>query len=85
MNFLSIFVLIPLLMLAGLWVSTRISKPIRGVSGYWRIRPLLIGVRLYYTLVEYLGERSCRKHGRQCCLPIADMLWYAPLHIFTIQ
>ncbi len=56
MNFLSIFVLIPLLMLAGLWAAAGI-KAIRGVMVTGASALLIASVVLTFM---YLGERSCR-------------------------
>ena len=54
MNFLSIFVLIPLLMLAGLWAARGI-KAIRGVMVTGASALLIASVVLTFL---YLGERS---------------------------
>ena len=54
MNFLSIFVLIPLLMLAGLWAAQGI-KAIRGVMVTGASALLIASVVLTFM---YLGERS---------------------------
>ena len=54
MNFLSIFVLIPLLMLAGLWAARGI-KAIRGVMVTGASALLIASVVLTFM---YLGERS---------------------------
>ena len=53
MNFLSIFVLIPLLMLAGLWAARGI-KAIRGVMVTGASALLIASVVLTFM---YLGER----------------------------
>ena len=55
MNFLSIFVLIPLLMLAGLWAAQGI-KAIRGVMVTGASALLIASVVLTFM---YLGERKC--------------------------
>ena len=75
MNFLSIFVLIPLLMLAGLWAARGI-KAIRGVMVTGASALLIASVVLTFL---YLGERSAGNTAEM--LFRADMLWYAPLHI----
>ncbi|GFI53475.1 hypothetical protein IMSAGC022_00062 [Alistipes sp.] len=54
MNFLSIFVLIPLLMLAGLWAARGI-KAIRGVMITGASALLIAAVVLTFM---YLGERN---------------------------
>ncbi len=56
MNFLSIFVLIPLLMLAGLWAARGI-KAIRGVMVTGASALLIASVVLTFM---YLGEHSER-------------------------
>ena len=75
MNFLSIFVLIPLLMLAGLWAARGI-KAIRGVMVTGASALLIASVVLTFL---YLGERSTGNTAEM--LFRADTLWYAPLHI----
>ena len=75
MNFLSIFVLIPLLMLAGLWAAQGI-KAIRGVMVTGASALLIASVVLTFM---YLGERSAGNTAEM--LFRADTLWYAPLHI----
>ena len=75
MNFLSIFVLIPLLMLAGLWAARGI-KAIRGVMVTGASALLITSVVLTFM---YLGERSAGNTAEM--LFRADTLWYAPLHI----
>ena len=60
MNFLSIFVLIPLLMLAGLWAARGI-KAIRGVMVTGASALLIASVVLTFM---YLGRTQCRQHGR---------------------
>ncbi len=74
MNFLSIFVLIPLLMLAGLWAA----RGIKAIRGLWlpAHRHLIASVVLTFM---YLGERSAGNTAEM--LFRADTLWYAPLHI----
>lgn len=75
MNFLSIFVLIPLLMLAGLWAARGI-KAIRGVMITGASALLIAAVVLTFM---YLGERNAGNTAEM--LFRADTLWYAPLHI----
>ena len=75
MNFLSLFVLIPLLMLAGLWAARGI-KAIRGVMVTGASALLIASVVLTFM---YLGERSAGNTAEM--LFRADTLWYAPLHI----
>ena len=75
MNFLSLFVLIPLVMLAGLWLSTGI-KAIRGVMVAGSTALLVLSVVLTGM---YLSERSGGNTAEM--LFRADAVWYAPLHI----
>lgn len=75
MNFLSLFVLIPLLMLAGLWLSKGI-KAIRGVMIAGSTALLVLSVVLTGM---YLSERSGGNTAEM--LFRADAVWYAPLHI----
>ena len=66
MNFLSIFVLIPLLMLAGLWAARGI-KAIRGVMVTGASALLIASVVLTFL---YLGERrtvSSRRATTDAC------------------
>ena len=62
MNFLSIFVLIPLLMLAGLWAARGI-KAIRGVMVTGASALLIASVVLTFM---YLGERSAGNTAIPC-------------------
>ena len=75
MNFLSLFVLIPLLMLAGLWLSKGI-KAIRGVMVAGSTALLVLSVVLTGM---YLSERSGGNTAEM--LFQTDAVWYAPLHI----
>ncbi len=75
MNFLSLFVLIPLVMLAGLWLSKGI-KAIRGVMVAGSTALLALSVVLTGM---YLSERSGGNTAEM--LFRADAVWYAPLHI----
>ena len=75
MNFLSIFVLIPLLMLAGLWAARGI-KAIRGVMVTGASALLIASVVLTFM---YLGERSAGNTAEM--LFRADTVWYSPLNI----
>ncbi len=75
MNILSLFVLIPLLMMAGLFFAARL-KQIRCVVtvGASLLLALAIGLA-----VAYLGKRSAGQTAEM--LFTADTVWYAPLHI----
>ncbi|WP_071147078.1 complex I subunit 4 family protein [Bacteroides ihuae] len=75
MNFLSLFVLVPLLMLAGLWMSKGI-KAIRGVMVTGST--VLLGLAIAITCM-YLNERGAGNTAEM--LFRADTMWYAPLHI----
>ena len=75
MNFLSLFVLIPLLMLGGLYLAKSI-KAIRGVMVAGSTALLILSVVLTFL---YLGERQAGATAEM--LFRADTVWYAPLHI----
>lgn len=75
MNILSLFVLIPMLMLLGLWVSKSLGQ-IRGVMVAGSSALLVLSVTLVFM---YLGERAA---GNTTEMLFTDSLvWYAPLHI----
>ena len=75
MNFLSLFVLVPALMMLGLWLSRNI-KQIRGVMVAGASILLLMAV---YLVFAYLGERSA---GNTAEMFFTDSyVWYAPLNI----
>ena len=65
MNFLSLFVLIPLLMLGGLYLAKSI-KAIRGVMVAGSTALLILSVVLTFL---YLGERQALQ-PRCCSVPI---------------
>ncbi len=67
MNFLSLFVLIPLLMMLGLWIA-RDMKQIRTVAVIGSTILLALSV---YTLVEF-WPNALPEIRLQCCLPIAE-------------
>lgn len=75
MNFLSLFVLIPLIMLAALW-AVRSMNAIRGVMVAGST--LLLALSIALTCM-YLGERAAGNTAEM--LFMADMMWYAPLNI----
>lgn len=75
MNFLSLFLLIPLLMLAALWLA-RGMKAIRTVMVTGSSALLLTSILL---TVLYLDQRSAGATAQM--LFRADTVWYAPLHI----
>ena len=75
MNFLSLFVLIPLLMMVGLALSKEM-KQIRLVAVTGSAIQLLLAIGL---VVLYLCERSAGNTAEM--LFLADTVWYAPLNI----
>ena len=75
MNFLSLFVLIPVLMLGGLLLASDI-KQIRAVCATGASLLLLLAVAL---TVLFLGERNCGNTAEM--LFTASSVWYAPFHI----
>lgn len=75
MNFLSLFVLIPLLMLLGLWLSRNISQ-IRTVMVTGASALLVLSVAL---TVMYLQARQGGATDEM--LFCADMVWYPALNI----
>lgn len=75
MNILSLFVLIPLLMLAGLWASRTLNQT-RGVmlAGSSALLILAIGLAVEYT--------NLRQGGATADMLFTDSVtWYEPLHI----
>lgn len=75
MNILSLFVLIPLLMLAGLWASRTLNQT-RGVmlTGSSALLILTIGLAVEYT--------NLRQGGATADMLFTDSVtWYEPLHI----
>ena len=75
MNILSLFVLIPLLMLAGLWASRTLNQT-RGVMlvGSSALLILAIGLAVEYT--------NLRQGGATANMLFTDSItWYEPLHI----
>lgn len=75
MNFLSLFLLIPLLMLAALWLA-RGMKALRTVMVTGSSALLLTSILL---TVLYLDQRSAGATAQM--LFRTDTVWYAPLHI----
>ena len=75
MNILSLFVLIPLLMLLGLWIARNVNQ-VRGVMVAGST--LLLALAAYLT-VSYIGQRHV---GATAEMLFTDsIVWYAPLHI----
>lgn len=75
MNFLSLFVLIPLLMMAGLALSKEM-KQIRVVAVIGSSLQLVFA---FIVLFMFLGERAAGNTAEM--LFVADTVWYAPLDI----
>ncbi|MGE4586119.1 MAG: NuoM family protein [Mangrovibacterium sp.] len=75
MNFLSLFVLIPLLMLAGLWAAQN-PRAVRRIMAAGSSALLMLAAGL---CLLYLGERRAGNTAQM--LFRADKVWYAPLHI----
>ena len=75
MNFLNLFVIIPLLMLLGLWLSKNI-KQIRGVMVCGASALLVLSVVLVFM---YLGERQAGNEAEM--LFVSSIEWYKPLNI----
>lgn len=75
MNFLSLFVLIPLVMLVGLWLA-RDVKGVRGVMVAGSTALLLLAV---YLTITFLGDRAAG--ATDGMLYTASFNWIEPLHI----
>lgn len=75
MNFLSLFVLIPALMLTGLWLS-RNMKQIRLICATGGALLLILAIILVFL---FLGERN--SGNTAAMLFTADTVWYAPFNI----
>lgn len=75
MNFLSLFLFIPLLMLAALWMA-RSMKAIRAVMVAGSSALLLSSILLTFL---YLDQRNAGATAEM--LFRSDSVWYAPLHI----
>ena len=75
MNFLSLFVLIPLVMLLGLWLASNV-KGVRAVMVAGSTALLALSVYLTYI---FLADRAAGVEGEM--LYTASYDWFAPLHI----
>lgn len=75
MNFLSLFVLIPLVMLVGLWLA-RDVKGVRGVMVAGSTALLLLAV---YLTITFLSDRAAGATDEM--LYTASFNWIEPLHI----
>ena len=75
MNILGIFVLIPLLMLLGLWAARNVNQ-VRGVMVTGSSALLVLSI---YVVVEFLGMRRAGITDEM--LFVDSFVWYAPLNI----
>ena len=75
MNILSLFVLIPALMLLGLWAARNLNQ-VRGVMVAGSSALLVLAV---WLTVAYLQARGAGETAEM--LFTASVMWYAPLHI----
>ncbi len=75
MNFLSLFVLIPLLMLLGLWLARGV-KAVRGVMVVGSSALLILAV---YLTVSFISQRAAGNDAEM--LWQASFTWFEPLHI----
>ena len=75
MNFLSLFVLIPLLMLLGLWLA----KGTRGIRAVMVVgSSALLALSIFLTL-KFLTDRAAGASAEM--LYTASFTWFEPLHI----
>ena len=75
MNFLSIFVLIPLLMLPALWIARSLNQ-VRGVMVAGSTALLALSV---YLVFAFLDARALDPHSEM--LFVSSVEWFPPLHI----
>ena len=75
MNILGIFVLIPLLMLLGLWAARNVNQ-VRGVMVTGSSALLVLSI---YVVVEFLGMRRAGITDEM--LFVDSFVWYAPMNI----
>ena len=75
MNILSLFVLIPLLMLLGLWMARNVNQ-VKGVMVVGSSALLVLATWLTFT---YIGMRQ--GGATEEMLFTDSIMWYAPLHI----
>ena len=75
MNFLSIFVLIPVLMMAGLFVSKKRSQMLFFMTTGASLLMIMAGIVTYMYLTARAGGDTSEMLFR------ADTVWYAPLNI----
>ena len=75
MNFLSLFVLIPLLMLLGLWLA----KGVKAVRSVMVVGASALVVCAVALTISYLNDRAAGAQGE--VLYMASLTWFEPLHI----
>ena len=75
MNILSLFVLVPLLMLLGLWIARNLNQ----VRGVMVAGSSILLVLAAYLTVSYIGLRN--GGATEEMLFTDSITWYAPLHI----
>ncbi|MDO4951216.1 MAG: NADH-quinone oxidoreductase subunit M [Bacteroidales bacterium] len=75
MNFLSLFVLIPLLMLLGLWLA----KGVKAVRGVMVVGSSLLLVLATYLTIDFLAQRAGGNTAEM--LYQASFTWFEPLNI----
>ena len=77
MNILSIFVLIPVLMLLGLWLARTLNQ-VRGVMVVGSTLLLLLSI---YLTIDFIQLRQSIPAEVEPMLYKASVEWFAPLHI----
>lgn len=75
MNFLSLFVLIPLVMLLGLWLA----RDVKGVRAVMVVGSSALLVLAAYLTITFIGDRAAGATGEM--LYTASFDWITPLHI----
>lgn len=75
MNFLSLFVLIPLVMLLGLWLA----RDVKGVRAVMVVGSSALLVLAAYLTITFIGDRAAGATGEM--LYTASFDWIKPLHI----
>lgn len=75
MNFLSLFVLIPLVMLLGLWLA----RDVKGVRAVMVTGSTLLLILAGYLTITFLGDRAAGATDEM--LYTASFNWFEPLHI----
>ena len=75
MNFLSLFVLVPMVMLLGLWLAKGV-KAVRGVMVVGSAALLALAI---YLTIDFLGQRAAGNDAEM--LYQASFTWFEPLNI----